>query len=395
MKYGIGDLIRKVHHSIPPGLRHYYKFIDVFIRRIRNYFMPAWYYTFKDVDSGGLFSFVHIGWDRKLRHYWLNRFSDHYEVISEIRKTATWNIPGFLKKNKDKIDVAVIESSEKALSGKYPKSFLLPRWMEMELDIESSLKKSRIKNIKRDIKKHSLAYELLEGIEAFDLFYYSMYKPFVIKRHGKSADIPDYKFFSGKFRSNECLLFFVIKENEPVAAAFVEVKSSKYRLSFLGIKDGNDKIFKMGVIGALYYFVMLYYYEKGIDKLMVGVSMPVVFDGVAEFKMHLGAKPYLKDLCKRSGFYFIPTNSKPLTLKILKSNPLFYLSGSALNIALFVSAEDYDTKGEFFKFFNRLKTENVEMTRVFYFDNSEKITRWINEEGIANIEFIKYDREND
>ena len=393
MKYGIGALIRKVHYSIPPEIRNYYRFIDVFIRRIRNYFMPAWYYTFKDGDSGGHFTFMHIGWDRKLRHYWLNRFSDDYEIISESRKQVSWSIAGFLNNNTNNIDLAIIESSEKAISGKYTDSFLLPRWMEMELDIEYSLKKSRIKNIIRNIKKHSLEYELREGIEAFDLFYHTMYKPFVIKRHGKSADIPDYKSLSRKFRSKGSSLFFIIKENEPVAAAFIEVKSSTCRLSFFGIKDGSDKIFKMGVIGALYYFVMLYYYEKGNKKLMVGVSMPVLFDGVMESKMQIGAKPYLKDIGGMTKFYLMPFNARPLTLKVLKSNPLFYLSGSALNIALFIGAEDYATKEEFFKFFNRLKTENVEMTRVFYFDNSEKITKWINEEGIENIEFIKYDKE--
>ena len=393
MRNGIGQLIRKVHYSIPPGLRNYYKFLDDFIRWIRKHYMPVWQYVFKDGESDGLFTFVHIGWDSKLRHYWLNRFPESFEIVSESRKSAFWSITGFLEKNKDKIDLAIIESSKNPISNRYPKSFLLPRWMEMELDIEASLKKSRIKNIIRNIKKHSLNYEVREGIEAFDLFYHSMYRPFVARRHGKSSDMPDYRSFAGRFLSKGCSLFFIIKENEPVAAAFIEVKNSTYRLGFFGVKDGSDKIFKMGVIGALYYFVMLYYHERGINKILAGVSMPVLFDGVMESKMQIGARPYLKDIDGMTKFYFKPFNARSLTMKVLKSNPLFYISGSALNIAAFVSAEDFDTKEEFLKFLNRLKTENVGMTRFYYFDNNEKITQWIHEQGIANIKSARYEGE--
>ena len=388
----IRNLIRKAHDNAPPGLRRTYKFIIVFIRRIIGYyFLPVRFYRIKESEGGEFFSFVHIGWDRKLRYYWLSRFSDDYEIIPGIRMIAIGRIPGFLKKNEQKIDIAIIESSKKVPSGIYPNSFLLPRWIEMELDIESFLKKSAIKKIKRNIKKYELEYKVCIGIEAFDLFYHSMYRPQILKKHGKYAQIADYKQYSGKYIKGGAELFFLVRENEPVAAAFVELKNGRYRLSISGVKDGSKDILKMGAVGALRYFIMLYYFEKGIDKLLVGVSMPLVFDGVTEFKMHLGAKPYLNDLEGRRKYYFVPFNARPLTFKMLKSNPLFYISGSALNIALFLSAEDYDTKEEFFKFFNRVKTENVEMTRVFYFDNCEKIIRWLKEEDIDGIEFNQYE----
>ena len=391
MKFGIKNLIRKIHYSIPPEIRNSYRFIIVFIHKIGNSIMPVRYYSIKDSETGQLLTFVHIGWDKKLCYYWLNRFSDNYETGSGNRTIATWNIPGFLKKNRQKIDLAIIESTKKTLPGKYPNSFLLPRWMEMGIDIESTLKMPIIKEITRNIKKYSLKYEVREGIEAFDLFYHQMYKPYLLKRHGNSADIADYKHFSHKFISENCMLFFLIRENEPVASALIELNNNNYRLSALGIKSGGDDILKMGVIGALYYFVMLHHYNQGAGFLLAGNSMSVVFDGVMEFKMHLGAKPYLKDLEGRSKYYFMPMNTKSSTVKILKSNPLFYLSGSTLNIALFVSDEDFDSREEFFKFFNRLKTKNVERTRVFCVGNSEKIIEWIKEESITNIEFIEYE----
>ena len=386
MKYGIRHLIKKFLVI----LYGYYRNISLFIRKKGNYIIPVSSYIIKDSESDELFTFLFIGWDHKLCYYWLNRFPGDFEIRPEIKNIASWNIPEFLEKNNGKFDLVIIESTKKARPGKYPGSFLLPRWMEMELDTESFLKKSSRKNIKRRIKKYSLGYEIRTGIEAFDLFYHTMHKPYILKRHGPSANLPDYKHFHSKWFYTQWVLFFLTWENEPIAAKFIGLKQGRYRSIFIGIKDGNDEFVKMGAIGALSYFSMLYYYEKGIKSLLAGASMPVVLDGVNQSKMQLGAQPYLKDLEKRSKYYFIPFTTKPLTIKILKSNPLFYLSGGTLNIALFLSAEDYQSKEDFFKFLNRLKTNKIKMTRVICFDNPEKIIQWMNEENITGIEFIKY-----
>ena len=387
MKYGIRHLIKKILVII----NGYYRKIDIFFRKRGNYIMPVSSWLIKDGEGDELINFLFIGWDQKLCHYWLRRFSGDFETRPERKRIASWNIPEFLEKNNGKFDLVIIESTKKAHPGKYRGSFLLPRWMEMELDTELFLKKSSRKNIKRRIKKYSLGYEIRTGIEAFDLFYHTMHKPYIIKRHGLLANLPDYKHFHSKWFNTQWVLFFLIRENEPVAAKFIGLKQRRYRSIFIGIKDGSDEIVKMGAIGALSYFFMLYYYEKGIKSLLAGASMPVVLDGVTQSKMQLGAQPYLKDLEKRSKYYFIPVSTKPLTIKILKSNPLFYLSGGTLNIALFLSAKDFQSKEDFFKFLNRFQINNVEMIRIICFDNPEKIIKWTIEENITGIEFIKYD----
>ncbi|MGF1585287.1 MAG: hypothetical protein ACFCUM_08205 [Bacteroidales bacterium] len=390
MKFGILNLVKKIHHNLPPELRNSYRFVLVFIRKLGYSLMPVRHFFIKEGDCDELFSFVYIGWDKKLCSYWLNRISSNCEIISESGKIASWNIPGFLKRNKNKVDIVIVESDKNAPPGRYPSSFLLPRWMEMNLDIEMSLKKSRINNIKRNIKKYSLKYEIREGSEAFDLFYHKMYKPYLIKRHGESADISDYRHFSRKYHIEKCKLFFIISKNEPVAAAFIETKKNGYRLSAFGILDGSTEIFKMGVIGALYYFVMLHYYEKGFRSLLIGSSMAVVFDGVTEFKMQIGGEPYLEDLPGRQKYYFLPMNTRPRTARILKTNPLFYLTKGGLNIATFISSVDFSNKADFLKFFKRLKSEKAEKTNMFFLDDDEKIVNWINEEGVKDVEISRY-----
>lgn len=264
---------------------------------------------------------------------------------------------------------------------------MLPRWMEMELDIENSLKKSRVKNITRNIKKYSLKYEIRHGDKEFDLFYYSMYLPFAAKRHGKSTETTDYKFFSNKYKTGDCELFFIVQENKSIAAAFVEGRNNNYRLSAFGILNADNEIFRMGVIGALYYFVMLYYYEKGARSLKVGKSMPVVFDGVTEFKMQIGAKPYGRDLQAREKFFLLPMNTKNAVFNFFKLNPLYFLSNNQLQIAIFLNDNDFNDKVEFLKFFKRLKTEQIEKTKVFFLEPPEKVMQWLKEDSVENIEF--------
>ncbi len=390
MRYGIRHLIKKTTGKVVS----YYRNIDLFVRKKGYHIIPVSSWFIKDSQSDELLTFLFIGWDKMLCYYWLSRFSGDFEIRPERKNIASWNIPEFLEKNKGKFDLVIIESTKKAHPGKYPGSFLLPRWMEMELDIESFNKKSSSKNIKRRIKKYSLEYEIRTGIEAFDLFYHKMYKPYILKRHGLSADLPDYKHFHSKWFNTQWVLFFIIREKEPVAAKFIGLKHGRYRSLFLGIKDGSDEIVKMGAIGALYYFFMHYYYEKGIKSVLAGVSMPVVLDGVTQSKMQLGAQPYLKDLGGKNKYYFIPVTTKPVTLKILKSNPLFYISGGSLNIALFLSAEDYQSKEDFLNLLSRLETIKIKMIRIICFDNPEKIIHWINEENITGIEFINYRQKN-
>lgn len=385
----------KLKYGSTVELKQLVRLIKPILKPVRNIVVPLNLYIFKDIGSGELFSFVYIGWDKKLRYYWVTRFSDEFvNIRSEYKIVPLGKISEFLKKNKSEIDLVIIEANSNALSDKYPNGFLMPRWMEMELNIESSLKTATIQKTIKFIKKYSLKYEIREGVEALDLFYYGMYMPHTLKRHGKSAYIANYRYFYNKLLNKESILFFLILKDEPVAAIFIEIKADGCRLCAFGIKDGNEDISRMRVNGALHYFIMKYYYEKGINIIKAGSCMPVVFDGVMEYKLRLGAKPYLKDLDKREKYYFIPTNSKFSTEKVLKSNPLIYLSGKNLNIAVFVDGADYSNKEDFFKFFNRVKTKNVEKTRVFYFDNPDKVIKWINEEAITNIEFQKFEISN-
>jgi hypothetical protein len=149
----------------------------------------------------------------------------------------------------------------------------------------------------------------------------------------------------------------------------------------------------MGVIGALYYFVMIHFYERGIRSIQIGKSMPAIFDGVTEFKMQIGATPFGKDLIGSEKFFLWPLSITESVFNFLKLNPLYYLSNGHLQIAFFVDDKDFDNKVEFLKFFRRLKTENVRKTKAFYINHPTNIIQWLQEEEINNIQYVKMDKD--
>jgi hypothetical protein len=268
---------------------------------------------------------------------------------------------------------------------------MLPRWMEMIVDIESSLKKSKIKNIIRSIKKHALTCEIKNSREDFDIFYHHMYKPFSLKRHGKSADIADYKHFLNKFYKDKCELFFIIKGNKTIASAYIEFIKDIPRVSAIGVKDANHDYFRMDVVGAIYYFVMSYYFKKGISEIFVGNTMPILFDGVTEFKMQMGAKPYVKDLNNKQKTFLIPMGVNRPMLKSLQLNPVFHLNNNHLNISTFNCPAFFNAKEDFLSYLKRIRWQHANKLFFYYCGDKKIFDEWLWNMEIPNIEFKKYE----
>jgi len=387
MKQKIRSFAFRIHHAIPPGIRNSYRFLIVFLRKLGHYIIQINHYRCHMEKTGETFHLTHMGNDRRLLAYWLNRICDTHEKIGQRRNIPRSNISRYLDQHEELADLTLVETAKSADHRFLPGSYLLPRWMEMEVDVNTSLKKSRMKNILRNIKKYSLEYEIRKGMDAFDLFYHQMYVPFTQKRHGSSAEISDYKHFSGKYRKEDSELFFILKDQQPVASAYIETKNQRFRVSAFGVKNADEQVFRMGVIGALYYFVMTFYQELGVGSILVGNSMPVQFDGVTEFKMQIGAVPYEQDLKGKEKFFLRPLFSNPAVFRTLKSNPLLHLIDGVLNVAVFAEDKDFETKELFLKFARRLKTAQIAKMVIHYQNSITRVREWCVEEGLDHIEF--------
>jgi hypothetical protein len=365
------------------------------IKTARNTITPVHHLLCLDKKSGQKTSIVFIGWDKKLRSYWLERINNHFKIYQKqskyLLKTAEW----YLNKRKN-IGLAIVDKNNVQISvvERHP-HFLLPKWMEMVIDLDQALTKSKTKDIVRRIRKYGLEAEFRNQREDVDLFYFNMYAPLISQRHKGSAEIADYRFFMDKFEHGNAQLLFITRNKETIAAQFIEKLENTYRIVSFGILDGRHDIQKMGVHAALYYFALSHFQKSGYKTVLCGSSMPLAFDGVTQFKLRLGAKPYVRDVQQRSKYYILPDLHNKPVFQLMHSNPIFHVSPRGLALSVFIDGESIPEKQDFLKYYKTVKSENTEKTMLHMSTDSEKIKRWIQEENIENIELRNYDKNTD
>lgn len=362
------------------------------VRRVKNIIVPVSFYTLSDKDGLNL-NLMTIGWDKRLRNYWLLSIGKDYETEVRTKIIRKNVIIKHIKRNQKKVDLAIIETQKlntSSLNSFW--SYTLPRWMEMVIDIESALKKSWAKETKRKIRKFSIGREFRTSRKDFDFFFYHMYKPLITSRHKGSAEIASYDILLKKFLEKKVVLLIAVRNGEAIAGQIIERTENFYRIVAFGILNGSYEIQRMGVHTALYYFALNYYLEQGQKTILCGSSMPNAFDGVTQFKMRLGAKPFLLDLAKRTKYQLISLSTGSQVFRSLKYNPLFHLHEDKLNISYFHSAESLRTKNEFLHEYKQINCENIEKIYMHSNQNIEHFKLWCNEEGIKNIKFFQYEK---
>lgn len=366
-----------------------------YIKTVRSTITPVHHILYLDKKSGQKTSIAYIGWDKKLQNYWQERINNHFEIYQKqskyLLKTAEW----YLNKRKD-IDLAIADQNSVGKPDfKHHSEFLLPKWMEMTIDLDQALIKSKTKDIVRRIRKYGLEAEFRNQREDVDFFYSRMYSPLISQRHKSSAEIADYRFFLDKFERGNAQLLFITRNKETIAAQFIEKLENTYRIVSFGILDGRHDIQKMGVHAALYYYALSHFKKSGYKTILCGSSMPLAFDGVTQFKLRLGAKPYVRDVQQRSKYYILPDLHNKPVFQLMHSNPLFQVSPRGLALSVFIDGELLPKKQDFLKYYKMVKSENTEKTMFHISTEFEKIKRWIQEENIKNIELRSYDKNTD
>ena len=262
--------------------------------------------------------------------------------------------------------------------------------MEMILPTDFNQNQIRRKEVRRRIRKHAMEFEFRNTKKDLDLFYHKMYHPLLKERHSGSAEFAGYRMLEERLIRGASLLYISIG-GKPIAAQIIDKSDDLPRILTFGVLDGSEEIVKMGVHGALYYYVIKHFWKKGYSSIRCGSSMPVVLDGVTQFKMRMGGAPFRKDLKERSKYIFIPFGSGKGLKEVLKKNPLFHLSGNQLNIIWFAEPDDFKSKEEFLNLYRRIRSDNVDRIEICHFSDPGKIIRWIEEEGLESIEFLNYE----
>ena len=379
--------LKKIHYRIPVRIRNLYMYFVNLVRILGYYNLPLYLYTGKDKTSGSPLKVTWLGRDSTIPCYWMQRiFKGDYKVQKK-KKIPVRNLLKYFSNNREGYDLTIIELNNR--TRKYA-GFLLHRWLEMKVDTREFMQQIKKNELMRRIRKYSLSFERRNTDEDFKFFHQRMYVPYICHRHKESAVICDYKFFLGIYRKKGSQLGFVVKDGEPVAGSFTEMRGDKLRISSSGILDGREDIMRMGVNGAIYYFVVLDSLNKGMESISIGGSSPVLTDGLTRYKLTLGAKAEDLQYFYSQYLWLMPLKDSQAVRNFLKSNPFVHRIKDSLYRSIFIDPSEYEDRKEFIKYIHHISCGNIKGTKIYCFGNTGKIAAWIEEEGYKDFQVLDF-----
>jgi len=221
-----------------------------------------------------------------------------------------------------------------------PRSFWLPIWLGGEIDIDAVIARMQhSRNAKEDLRhfrNRGITWEITTSAEAFEHFYSTMHVPYVKNVFGDRAWIEAYEDVLKRMPQSELLL--AIQNGEPIAGQVIEYYKPGHAAEwFLGVKDGDRRYVKLGVIKALDYFSALHLTQRGYKKCHLGGTRPFLRDPILHRKVCRRGMRVMDHWQK--GFAFSISRLSPGIAAFLVHNPFVYESAGAYRGAVFIASE--------------------------------------------------------
>jgi hypothetical protein len=385
-----GNFLRSIHYSIPVSLRHFYMPLVNTIRNLKLIFPKLYYIEGEESSGGSQMKVAYVGLDERILNYWLELFFTQKTLTKTEISIPVWKIRTFLRHNAEKADLALIELNNvtKPIVN-LQCGFLLPRWLEVMLNVDAPLRIRQIDTLKRRIRKFNLTCEKRYAVSDLAFFYKRMYVPYISTRHKDASVIADYIVILDLFNQKGSQLYFILKDGEPVAGAIDSVQGKILRMGVIGVLDGRQDLFNMGVVGASYYFRMLDYKERNLHLVNMGGTSPILTDGLTQYKLSLGAEIAKARDMGDLKIMLLPLRDSLAVKNVLKSNPFIYLGKKNTYRGIFCSPDEAEKAG-FLEIYKRTACDNIKETIVYCFNEVNNMSDWIEKEPGEEVKYMPY-----
>ena len=369
-------LLLKMHRKIPLRIRQ--RYVPVFYEayhRIKDhgldvYFPPVTVLHGTAPDSGLPLAFAYAGTEETAREYWGRMALAPGSGRKPLGRCLFWRIPRRIQKAWPECDFLLTEHTAPMLPSLSRKpGFRIPFWVDMEVPLPHLHRKEwkrQRKDVARRIRKNGLDYEISKDPEVFQDFLWNMHMPFITQRFEETALLPDARYLEGVFSRGGLILIKrgtdtnheedteegpeakkVTDANngtDTVGGGLFEYLPGMVRMRKVGVRDGDWEYVRQGVIGAVYYFLMMEMEEQGCGKISFGGTRPFLRDGVTSFKSSLNGR--LASDSEAPGavaLWLTLRRDSPALRDFLAENPFIYFpEPSEPRRAIFVRAESDD-----------------------------------------------------
>ena len=162
-------------------------------------------------------------------------------------------------------------------------------WLDLSVPIADRFREgpAGFANARRLVRKNRFRYEVTRSPAACRRFYDEMYVPYLRARHsGRERILPLEALFPGPGSFD---LFVIAEGDRPAAGAVVHYRNERATLGFFGVLGGAFDVVRRGALGAAYCFVAEELSGRGFRRLDLGLSSPVLTDGITRHKIRLRA----------------------------------------------------------------------------------------------------------
>lgn len=265
---------------------------------------------------------------REIAHY----FSKLYSEKPEIRNlgTSTFdNIPFITASMRP--DIVFVAASRILSEFLLSKTFLILPQINFSLDISDAwnsiyarMHRHKRKAIRR-IEKLGYTYKITRESEKLRTFCDQMYRPRILHRHGKSAEVVSFAECERLFRSGGLLL--VKLDGKSVSGAIYVHHGDELYIPMLGVEQMDNYFSKQ--VAALY-FTILWARKQGYKKIDYGSCRPFLNDGIFRFKKEWGMKMKPVEGKDARIFAIKLCNFENQTIDFLLDNPFVFERGEHL-----------------------------------------------------------------
>ena len=262
-------------------------------------------------------------------------------VEREIGRVPVWS-PGRLL-DATTGDLAIVEASQyliRQLPGQG--AIRLPFRLRFVLDIQGDweeIQQRFHRNLRDQIRKagryEGYEYEISQREEDLDMFYHSMYLPYVEKRHGKLAAILPEREAYQLLRHG--WLFLVKRDGIHVCGSLGYARRGCVDFIEMGVLHANQQLMKDGVVEAMNYLRMRWAHQEGYKTLDLGGSWPYM-SGIFQAKRKWGATMGVAPHEQKQIWIRIQADT-PAVSRFLESNPCVVMNSRGELHGLIVTAD--------------------------------------------------------
>jgi hypothetical protein len=232
--------------------------------------------------------------------YLPNRFFSSEPACELLATASLRQLRGLLDRFRQKVDLTIVRVNRWSESRLFRYTRLtVPEWVGMNLAVPGDLGQfarsgSSLKSDLALVRRYGYRPLVARSAKEFDIFYHSVYVPFLRSRYGELAFIQNYHDMERRLSSGGIL--WVERKGERVAAGVFELKSRTLCLYALGTMKGDFAPVKEGALSALYYFLIQFARDHGFTEFDMRGSRPSLHDGLLRYKRKWGASLYdMKD----------------------------------------------------------------------------------------------------